>query len=442
MAIILLIIIFALLAFIVATRIKANKTHARQKELLDTILEVSKGNFEARITNLGTSTIDTISLAFNSLLDQFETFMKESKTSIDSSNYTNSYRPFLVQELLPNLAILGEQINKSTNKIQQALLLGEQRALTAAVSQVNNGLTQQQFVQKSFHNSISTLADIADTVNHMTESNAKNHKEVSKSLDMLKSVSTMIVSNNESANILTERTKEVKSIVDMINGIAEQTNLLALNAAIEAARAGEHGRGFAVVADEVRKLAEKTQLATKNIQAQIGALQQNSDEIYEKSQDMSNKVSEFNVVMDNLSAMFESMSKDAENTGLLIKIINARLNGNVIMIDHLIFKNGAYENITHGQNPQNIGEMLEDSFNAWRQTRADKLYKGTPIYEDILKAHEQMISNAKDGIQKAYNDKNNIQAVVKHFKALEENSEILFNNIDHLAKVWEEKAKL
>ena len=72
---------------------------------------------------------------------------------------------------------------------------------------------------------------------------------------------------------LGQRAEGIGQVLTVITDIADQTNLLALNAAIEAARAGDAGRGFAVVADEVRKLAEKTMLATKEVEDAIGAIQ-------------------------------------------------------------------------------------------------------------------------------------------------------------------------
>ncbi len=72
---------------------------------------------------------------------------------------------------------------------------------------------------------------------------------------------------------LGESAQDIGDIVQTVSEIAHETNILALNATIEASRAGEHGRGFALVAQEIRTLASKSADATKNIQARVKAIQ-------------------------------------------------------------------------------------------------------------------------------------------------------------------------
>src|SRR4029450_2053050 len=75
---------------------------------------------------------------------------------------------------------------------------------------------------------------------------------------------------------LADRIAQIGEIVDVIGGINEETNPLSVNAAIIAAQAGEQGKAFAVVANHVKTLAQRTAGSTKEIEALIRAVQDES----------------------------------------------------------------------------------------------------------------------------------------------------------------------
>ena len=127
----------------------------------------------------------------------------------------------------------------------------------------------------------STLEALTDKARQTTDDTRATRTEaengshvVSETIGHISHVAEYAQRTAEGMARLGEQAAGINSIVELIKDVADQTNLLALNAAIEAARAGESGRGFAVVADEVRKLAEKTMLATEEVNKSVSLLQE------------------------------------------------------------------------------------------------------------------------------------------------------------------------
>lgn len=209
---------------------------------------LASGNLTARMSGEYKGDLNLIKKNINTLADSMESALTDVEEAVQATaSSANEISASTVQ-----LATGSQEQSQQTSEIAAAI---EQMAKTIIETSGN----------------INEASDISKNATAIAGKGALKINETLKGMDRI------VKASKETGNImsgLSKRTDQIGEITQVIDDIADQTNLLALNAAIEAARAGEQGRGFAVVADEVRKLAEKTTVATKEIESTIRAIQQ------------------------------------------------------------------------------------------------------------------------------------------------------------------------
>ena len=162
----------------------------------------------------------------------------------------------------------------------------------------------------------------ADEVAKEASKNAALAKQggdvVIQTIDKIRRIAEVVHESTLTVEELGASSSKIGEIVDVIKDIADQTNLLALNAAIEAARAGDMGRGFAVVADEVRKLAERTTVATGEIEHMVVAIQQKTQTAVKTMAEGGEEVHEGIQFADKANLALDQIIEGAEKIGNLV----------------------------------------------------------------------------------------------------------------------------
>ncbi len=163
------------------------------------------------------------------------------------------------------MGTLYHSIDLINNNLREIVSSINETSKTVLAASEQLGVTALNISERA-SSQAGTTEEIASSMEEMLSTIASNTE---KAVDTSKIANQSTTEMEESHKIfeeMIESTLTINKRISVISEIADKTDILSINAAIEAARSGEAGKGFAVVAQEIRKLADKTKIASEEIE--------------------------------------------------------------------------------------------------------------------------------------------------------------------------------
>ena len=203
------------------------------------------------------------------------------------------------------------------------------------VKKLSNSIEEIYSTAREMAESSSDLTKAVEQVNISAEKGSESATEgrlllssMEKTMQNL-AASTALVGRRLA--LINERASNINSVVTTISRVADETNMLSLNASIEAEKAGDYGSGFAVVAREIGRLADRTAVATGDIDSIVKDMQSavatGVSEMEKFSDDVRNGVAEVERIIAGVDLAIERMQTIPAQLENLSKGVSANVAG-------------------------------------------------------------------------------------------------------------------
>ncbi|MDX2254575.1 MAG: methyl-accepting chemotaxis protein [Pseudanabaenaceae cyanobacterium bins.39] len=188
-------------------------------------------------------------------------------------------------DVLRGLQNIVSQVRSSANQVNFSLGQNEQAiANLASVSQrqvdiVSRSVNTLQVSVQSANTIISDSRKIVESTQVMSEKVTNSDQAIEAIVAKVAELQSTVANTAKRVKHLGEASQKISKAISFVNEIAIQTNFLAINASLEASRDQGKDFNFVSVAEEVGELANRSIIATKEVEGLLGHIQQETNAV-------------------------------------------------------------------------------------------------------------------------------------------------------------------
>ena len=295
------------------------------------LLASKEGNLSERLPESGNDEIGNVSKLFNKFIESLSSMVLNIK---DSGM---------------NVSTSTSQITASTKQLEATV--------NENVATTNQIVSAAKEISATSKDLVSTMKSVTDLSEKTAVSAEEGNIAIEQMDAVMKQLNNSLSAISDKLSSINDRAANISKIVLTIEKISDQTNLLSLNAAIEAEKAGEYGKGFAIVAREMRKLADRTDVATLDIQKIVkemkSAVSEGVMSMDKFTVDVHKGVDEVTVVSEVLSKVIEQVQELIPKFEIVNEGVNSQSNGAELIKESVIQINEAAKQTADALNETN-----------------------------------------------------------------------------------------